>query len=48
MLADSTLQLPIVAAGSLTGDLHKYLCSCNLSEDYGQESRRVRFLSVAE
>ena len=34
----SALQLPVVAAGPLTGYLHKHLCSCNLSEDYGQKS----------
>ena len=38
MFAVSALQLPVLAAGSLTGDLHKHLCSCNVSEDYGQES----------
>ena len=34
---DSALQLSVVAASPFTGYLHKHLCSCNISEDYGQE-----------
>lgn len=38
LFAVSALQFPVLAAGPLTSDLHKHLCSCNLSEDNGQES----------
>ena len=38
---DSALQLSVVAASPFTGYLHKHLCSCNISEDYGQKPRRV-------
>lgn len=37
LFAVSALQLPVLAAGPLTGHLHKHLCSRNLSEDNGQE-----------
>ena len=39
--AVGTLQFPVITAGPFTGDLHEHLCSRYLSEDYGQESRRV-------